>query len=187
MNNPRLAQRYAKSLIDLAIEMNQLEQVNNDMLFLNKIIKASREFVVMLESPVIPSGKKISIVSAVTGSNLSQITDSFIKLLCHKNREAHLPEIITAFIEQYNTYKGIHTATLTTATPVGEGVLNEFRTRILESTKVPHLNLETRVNDKLIGGFVLEMEGKLIDASILRDLNDIKKQFDSNEYMHRLR
>lgn len=187
MNNPRLAQRYAKSLVGLAIEMNQLEQVNNDMLYLKKIIKSSRDFVVMLESPVVPSGKKVKIISAVTEGNLSQLTDSFIKLLCSKNREPHLPGIINAFIEQYNEYKGIHTATLTTAAPVGEGVLNEFRTRILESTKVPHLNLETKVDEKLIGGFVLEMEGQLIDASILRDLNDINKQFASNEYMHKLR
>lgn len=187
MNNPRLAQRYAKSLIDLSIEMNQLEQVHNDMLFLKKVIDSSREFVVMLESPVINADKKISIISAITGSNISKLTDTFIKLLCTKGREMVLPGIIRSFIEQYNRHKGIHTATLTTAVPVGETVLNEFRTRIKNSTNVPHLNLETKVDDALIGGFVLEMEGKLIDASILRDLNDVKKQFADNEYMHRLR
>lgn len=187
MNNPRLAQRYAKSLIGLALEMDQLEQVQNDMLFLQKVLKGSREFVVMLESPVINADKKVSIISAVTGKNISQITETFIKLLCSKRREMVLPGIINSFIQQYNKHKGIHTATLTTAVPVGESVLNEFRTRIKNSAAVPHLNLETRIDDSLIGGFVLEMEGKLIDASILRDLNDVKKQFDNNEYLHRLR
>ena len=47
--------------------------------------------------------------------------------------------------------------------------------------------MESIVDEKLIGGFVLEMEGKLIDASILRDLNDVKKQFQNNDYIHKLR
>ncbi|MEO6869460.1 MAG: F0F1 ATP synthase subunit delta, partial [Ginsengibacter sp.] len=43
------------------------------------------------------------------------------------------------------------------------------------------------VDESLIGGFVLEVEGKLVDASILRDLNDVKKQFANNDYIHKLR
>lgn len=187
MSNPKIAQRYAKSLIDLAIEMNQLEQVYNDILFLQKVTRSSRQFILLLKSPVINSDKKISIINAISKNNISKITDVFIQLLCRKNREDNFPEIITSFIEQYNKHKGIHTATLTTAIPIGSSLLKEFETRILNSTKVPHLNLETKIDDKLIGGFILEMEGKLIDASILRDLNDVKKQFASNEYMHRLR
>lgn len=187
MSNPRLAKRYAKSLIDLAIEMKQIEQVHNDVELLQKISKSSREFVVMLKSPVIHADKKVKIISAVLGDNISRLTYAFITLLCRKNREDNLPEILTSFTAQYNQFRGIHTATLTTAVPVSEKILKDFETRILNSTKVPHLNLETKVEDKIIGGFILEMEGKLIDASILRDLNDVKKQFAGNEYMHRIR
>ena len=187
MNNPRLAQRYAKSLIDLAKEMNQLEEVYNDVLFLQKVVKISREFVAMLDSPVINSDKKISIISAISGNNISKITDSFIKLLCRKNREDNLPGILTSFVEQYNRFKGIHTARLTTAVPVSDLIQKEFESKIKASSNIHYLKLETKVNEKLIGGFVLEMDGKLVDASILRDLNDVKKQFDNNEYMHKLR
>lgn len=187
MNNPRLAQRYAKSLIDLAKEMNQLEEVHKNVLFLQKIVKSSREFVVMLESPVINADKKIKVINTIAGSNISKITGAFIKLLCNKNREENLPGILTSFLEQYNRFKGIHTARLTTAVPVSEAIQKEFESKIKASSSINHLNLETIVNDKLIGGFVLEMDGKLIDASILRDLNDVKKQFDNNEYMHKLR
>lgn len=187
MSSPRLAKRYAKSLIDLSTEMKQLEQVYNDVVLLKKITKGSRDFVVMLKSPIIHADKKIKIITAIAGNNISQITYAFISLLCKKNREDNLPEIISSFISQYNQFKGIHTATLTTAITVSDKILRDFQTRILNSTKVPHLNLETRVDDKIIGGFILEMEGKLIDASILRDLVDVKKQFASNEYMHKIR
>lgn len=187
MSNPRLAQRYAKSLIDLATEMKQLEPVYNDMLFFQQITKSSREFVTLLNSPIIHADKKQKIISAIAGDKITSLTDAFIKLLCIKGREDNLSEIINSFISQYQKIKGIHLATLTTAIPVSDAVKSEFETKIKSSAKIDHLILETKVKDDLIGGFVLEMEGKLIDASILRDLNDIKKQFSSNEYIHRLR
>lgn len=187
MNNPRLAQRYAKSLVDISIEKDQFDEVRQDVLLLQHIIKSSREFVVMLDSPVIKSDKKYKILEAVTKNKTSLITQTFLKLLCNKNREANLPGIVSSFLQQYNTIKGLHNAKLTTATKLSEEMVNSFVTKIKASSSIEHLTLETEIDEKLIGGFVLEMEGKLIDASILRDLNDVKKQFANNDYMHKLR
>ena len=47
--------------------------------------------------------------------------------------------------------------------------------------------IETQVDNELIGGFLLETSGTLVDASILRDLKDIHKQFMNNDYLHRIR
>lgn len=187
MNNPRLAQRYAKSLIDIAVELKQLDEVNNDILFLRSITEKSREFVLMLNSPIINPDKKYKIVTAITNGRISKITGTFLKLLCNKNREANLPGIIPSFIGQFNTITGIHNAKLTTATPLSQELVDSFVSKIKASTSYDHIQLETIVDDKIIGGFILEMEGKLIDSSILRNLNDVKKQFANNDYMHKLR
>ena len=187
MQNPRLAQRYAKSLINLAEEMNQVDPVHDDITLLNAIANQSREFVLMLKSPVISADKKNKIINAVTENKISKLTTTFIKLLCSKNRESVLPEIISSFIEQYNTLKGIHKVKLTTAAPVTEEIQKSFIRKIESAASIKNIELETIVNDKLIGGFVLEMDGRLIDASILRDLNDVKKQFANNDWIHKLR
>ena len=52
---------------------------------------------------------------------------------------------------------------------------------------LPTIELETVVKEELIGGFVLEFDNKLVDASILRDLKDIQKQFRSNIYVKNIR
>lgn len=187
MQNPRLAQRYAKSLVDLSEEMNQLDPVYEDIVLLHKICNQSREFVLMLKSPIISADKKNKIITAVTKNKISKISDTFIKLLCAKNRESLLPEIISSFIEQYNTIRGIHKVKLTTAIAVTEEIKSAFIEKIETEYAIKNIVLETNVNENLIGGFVLEMEGKLIDASILRDLNDIKKQFANNDWIHKLR
>lgn len=187
MQNPRLAERYAKSLIDFSTEINELNSVHDDMVLLQSICNKSREFVLVLHSPIINADKKYKIIMAVTGGKISKITQTFIKLLASKNREANLPQIISSFITQFNRIMGIHRVRLTTATPVSEAIKDSFIQKIKSSSDIEKIELETKVNENLIGGFVLEMDGKLIDASILRDLNDVKKQFANNDYIHKLR
>ena len=186
MNHPRLAQRYAKSLIDLATEFGQLDVVHEDVLVLQSILK-NREFVLMLNSPIIKPDKKYRIIKAITEGKISKISDTFLHLLCSKNRESNLPAVVSSFLNQFNIINGRHYATLITASPVSDEIINSFVTKIKASSSIEHLELETQVDEKIIGGFILEMEGKLIDASILRDLNDVKKQFANNDYIHKLR
>ncbi len=187
MRNPRLAERYAKSLIDLSSEMKELDATHDDMILLQSICNKSREFVLMLDSPIINADKKYKIIIAVTGGDISNLTQTFIKLIASKNREANLPQIISSFVDQFNKIRGIHRVRLTTATPVSEAIKDSFIQKIKSSSNIEKIELETKVNENLIGGFMLEMDGKLIDASILRDLNDVKKQFANNDYIHKLR
>lgn len=187
MNNPRLAQRYAKSLIDIATELKQLDQVKDDILFLKSVVDKSRDFVLMLNSPIIHPDKKYKVINAITKGNTSNITNTFLKLLCSKHREANLPGVITSFIQQYNTIRDLHTAKLTTATSPSKELIDSFVSKIKASTSYDNVALETVVDDKIIGGFILEMEGKLIDNSIRRNLHDVKKQFANNDYLHKLR
>ena len=93
-----------------------------------------------------------------------------------------MPEIIDSYIEQYNELKGIHKVKITTATPLSEQMQNAFIDKIKSANNISNIELEATVDEKLVGGFVLEMEGKLVDASILRDLKDVKKQFQNNDY-----
>ena len=187
MSNPRLAGRYAKSLLDLSIEQNQLDVVFQDIKMLEAICRSNPDFVAMLKSPVIKADKKEKIIEAVIYNKMCAITVSFFKLLVNKAREYSLPEILNAFIEQYNSLNNIHTIKLTTAVPVSDSLKEAIVNKIKSGTPYQKIELETAVRDELIGGFTLEIGGKLVDASILKDLNDVKKQFKNNEYIHSIR
>ena len=186
MTNPRLATRYAKSLLDLAIEQNQLDAVYADMKLLKQITNSNPDFVNLLRSPVIASDKKDKIIEAVISSRVSKLTMLFAKLLTAKTRESNLPEISTAFIHQYNKLKNIHTVKLTTAVPVSDEVKKGIIEKV-KGTVTGSIELETAVQEELIGGFTLQMGDTLVDATVLRDLNDVRKQFMNNEYVHALR
>lgn len=186
MNNPRLAIRYAKSLVGLAQEQNRLEEVNKDMMFLQAVCKSNRDFVAVLNSPVIKADKKSQIIEAITKDRIGSLTASFLKLLSLKGRDLNLPEIISAFIEQYNTIKKIRKVKITTAVAVSDEIKN-ILLKDFKTSEVNEIQLESIVNPDIIGGFIVETEGKVVDASISRDLKDISKQFESNDYIFKLR
>ena len=187
MPNPRLATRYAKSLIDLSIEKSQLEKVFADMQWLQTVCKGSRDFVNVLRSPIIKSDKKEKIVDAVTAGKVSELTAIFTRMLVRKGRESNLPEIITAFINQYKEYKHIYTVKLTTAAPISDELKNAIVKKIRSVSEMQSIELETSVNENLIGGFILQAGDKLVDTSLAYALKEIAKQFDNNDFVYKIR
>lgn len=187
MPNPRLATRYAKSLIGLAVEKGQLEQVYADMQWLSAVCKSNRDFVNLLRSPVIKGDTKKKILEAITAGNISEMTAAFNRLLITKGRESNLPEITTAFVAAYKEKKNIHTVMLTTASPVSEAVRNVIMAQVKKSAGFENVELEEKVDSDLIGGFVLQVGDKLVDASIAYDLRAIAKQFQNNDFIYKIK
>lgn len=187
MQNPRLANRYAKSLLTLAIEKNQLDTVYKDMEFLQSVAKLNKEFVVVLKSPVISSEKKEAIIGAVTNSRISDLSQLFIRLLIRKGREMNLPDITSAFIEQYKKHKEIYPVKLITATPLSDELKQSIVNQIKSQSDLKNIELTAEIDEKLIGGFILQVGDKQVDASIAYDLNVIRKQFLNNDFIYRIR
>lgn len=187
MLNPRVASRYAKSLLDLAVEKGQLERVYTDMEYLQQLTKESRDFLNLLRSPVVKPDAKIKAVNAVTAGKISELTTAFTTLIITKAREGVLPEVITAFIKQYKQHKNIHTIKLTTAVPVSDEIKNAIVAQVKKSGNMQNIELETIVDPEIIGGFVLQAGDKLVDASILYDLKSISRQFENNDFIYKVR
>lgn len=187
MPNPRLASRYAKSLMDLAGETGQLEAVFSDLKYLNAMCKGSREFTNFIKSPVINADKKQKIFQTLFEGKIGSLMAEFCKLLIKKGREIYLPEMAVEGIRQYRQIKNIRQVNITTAAPVSDELQQELITRIKSEIPDKQIDLSMKVDKGLIGGFVLETDNNLFDASILRDLNDIKKQFLGNVYVRNIR
>ncbi|MCH5596873.1 ATP synthase F1 subunit delta [Niabella ginsengisoli] len=187
MLNPRLAYRYAKALLDIAIEKGQLDRVFTDVQWLKEVCQQSSDFVSLLRSPIIKADKKQKIVDAITKDSISEITNGFIRLLISKVRESHLPEMLNEFVKLYKQHKNISTVKLTTAVPVSDAVKDGIIAQVKKAADIENVELEETVNPDIIGGFVLEMGDKMIDASIAYDLREVAKQFKNNDFIYKVR
>jgi F-type H+-transporting ATPase subunit delta len=187
MLNPRLAQRYAKSLLGLALEKGLLEPVYADMQWLQSVCKSNRDFVNVLKSPVIKADIKLRIVSAVTNGRVSELTHAFNSLLIRKSRESVLPEIITAFVAAYKEHMGIQPVHLATPSPLSEEIKQLFAEQVKKQGGFQKVELHEQVKPDLIGGFVLQVGDKLVDASVAYDLRTIARQFERNDFIYKIR
>jgi len=186
MRNPRVAHRYAKALFDLALELNQLEEVKKDVDQLSFVQNA--ELNRALFSPVIKNTKKVTIFNAVFGAHIGNLTKSFFNLVFDKGREVVFREIIEAFDNEYRIYKGIEIIQITTAEPISDGVKDDLTRQFQEHPLFAGktVSMKSKVDPAIIGGFVAETSHQLYDASIRNDLALIKKQFVENMYVSKI-
>ena len=183
MQNPRLASRYAKSLLDIAQEQNVLEAVKADMELVQQICESNHDLVLMLKSPVVKADKKAAVMHAILDGKVQNVTIAFMSLLINKGREFYLPEIASTFSMQYKALKNIRSVQLTTAVAIDESLKNSIKEKVAASVQDGHIELNANVDADLIGGFTLEIGDKLFDASIRKELVEIKNQFTKNLYV----
>lgn len=169
--------RYAKSLIDLSTEQNALEEIKNDMAFFEQVVDDNSELEAILKNPIVPLDKKAGILSDLFGSKVHQITNSFLKLVVNKGRSAILFDTAKQFIAQYNAIKGIVTAEVTSAIALTEVSKAEVVALVKKEIGANEVIVKEKVDEKLIGGFILKVGDKQFDASIASGLNKLKKEF----------
>ena len=175
MTNPRVAARYAQSLIELAQERNQLEEIKADVDSLLAMGK-NRDFALLLSSPVVSPAKKRSILTQLLDkAGAQQLTRLYVKLLIDKGREVDMLGILREFEAQYKVIKHISTVKLTSAAPLTAETLAAVKQQLVASGKTEaSVDLQTAIDPELIGGFILEFDGQVYDASVAHKLKNMK-------------
>lgn len=182
MQGTRVASRYAKSFIDLALEQGVLEQAYNDMKYIMEVAKSSHDFVSFLKSPIIKTDKKQAVLKQLFTGKLNKVTDAYVQLITSKKREIYLQEIASEFINQYKEKKKILTAVVISA----NGIDDSIRKKVMEVVKgvtTSEVVLEEKINKDIIGGYILRVGDKQIDASIARKLTNLKRSFKENPFI----
>ena len=183
MADVKVASRYVKSLLGLAVERGVLEQVHQDMLLFTKVCDENYEFRSMLASPVIRHDKKRDILEKIFAAKVDKLTLAMIDLLTQKNREPLLPAIAKEFHTEYNEYKGIGKAYITTTVPMDAQLRGEIETIVKKLSSKSKVELSEKVDKDLIGGFILNVGDQQIDASIKSKLKTLTLRFSENSFI----
>lgn len=186
MSVARIAHRYAKSLADLAIERNKLDRVLEDVQSFKELSK-NRDFYLLIKSPIIHHSKKEQIIEKLFAKSYDELTMAFLRILIKKGREGYMPEIANEFIQEYKKYKHITSVRLTTATPLDESALKKIHEKLVASKETDdNVEIETHVDPDIIGGYILEFDGKMYDASVKNKLSELRKEFEDNLYISQI-
>lgn len=176
MSEIKVASRYAKSLLDLALENNSLEEIKGDMSLFVNTLKANSELQAVVKNPIIPLGKKNAILKAVFGDKINKVTAAFLKIVVDKGRAEIIYGVAKEFIAEYNVYKNIVTAKIQSAAELTDAAKAEIINKVKAVTG-GEVKLNSTVDPSLIGGFILTVGDKQFDASIASSLAKLKKDF----------
>lgn len=182
MRDIKVASRYAKSLLLIAIEENVLEELHNDMQLVYDVCANNHDLVLLLKSPIVRTDKKTAILNEIFGKKISQISNSFISIILTKKREGLLGDIADAFIDAYKLYKNITTALVTTAVTLTKEQKSKIIDLLGEESK-GDIDLKEMVDDSIIGGLILRVGDKQVDESIKRKLINLEMEFEKNPYI----
>ncbi|WP_127023182.1 ATP synthase F1 subunit delta [Flagellimonas beolgyonensis] len=178
MNGNRAAIRYAKATLDYAVEKKAAEAVEKDMRSIADTLSGNKELQGLLESPVIKAELKKNVLLEVF-KGYDEITKGLVQTLLDNKRIAMLQEVAYKYIIQYEKMKGEEVAYVTTAVPLTP----ELEKKLLDQvTKVTgkKVTLENKIDESILGGFVLRVGDTQYDASIANKLNGLKREFTNS-------
>ena len=176
MSEIKVASRYAKSLLDLAIEKKVEKEVRADMQLFADTLKANSELATVVKNPIISLDKKKSILAAIFAGKLQDITYSFFNIMVNKGRAAVLEGAAKEFINQYNIHNNINAVKVVSAVPLTEASKADIANQV-KAVLGGEVVLNASVDENLIGGIVLTIGDKQYDASVSSKLSQLKKAF----------
>ena len=174
--NTRAANRYAKALLDLAFEEDQGEAVFKDMQLVAQTISENTELQLLLDSPIFKITEKKEALLSIFGSKISKLSSNLIGLLETNKRMSLLQLIAIQYGVLYNEKNQFVEASVTTAFAIDDKMKTLVLSKAQELTNGKEVQLLNKVDESIIGGFILRVGDVQIDASVLNKLGKLKRE-----------
>jgi F-type H+-transporting ATPase subunit delta len=175
MSQSQITVRYAKALLATAKEQKILSEIRENAASLRNLINTTPELKDFFEIPIIKPSLKLEIINKSFKDRFHPVMLSFLRLIVKNNREHFLPLILLAFEDLFKKDNKIKSVLLTTPKPVNDKTRTLIKDYISKEFNIK-IELTEKVNDKLIGGFILRIEDQQINASVSNHLNKIRSE-----------
>ena len=175
MNESKISVRYAKAFFSSAVERNLLEVVKKDIDLLLQLMQSQPRLKELLASPVVKTKEKSVFLDKIFRDRFNELTIDFLHLLLKNNREVYLLEMCLNFQTLYSKLTGIKSAQLVTAVELDETELQQFN-EFIQVHFGGKAEVLTKVDEKLLGGFILKVEDHQLDASVSTQLKKMRRE-----------
>lgn len=178
MSNSRAAIRYAKAILDLAVENKATNAVEKDMRNVVATISESKELRDMLSNPVISGSAKKNVLKEVFKGGHA-ISEGLMTMLVDNKRISILNEVALKYIILNEDLKGKGVAYVTTAVPMTDSLEKQVLKQVASITG-NEVTIENKIDESIIGGFILRVGDLQYDASVSNKLNNLRREFTNS-------
>lgn len=178
----KAARRYTIALYSVAEEKGVLNEVTSDISKVIDLINSTRELKLFFASPIVNKNKKLNLVKEIFGGSINELTMNFMNLLIVRRREALTKDIFTDFINLRKEKEGIVDVLVSTSIELNDDEKAHMKQRIDAYTNLKG-DLSFEIDKNIIGGFVAKIKDTVLDASIKRQLEKLKKRFKEGDFV----
>lgn len=176
MKEQILARRYAQALFTLALERKMVDKIRNELHSFLAVMEENAEFGDFFRSPENSRAAKCTALEKIFQDRFSGLFFNFLLLIIHKGRHNAIAEIVKAFDDLYDRFTRRTRALAVTAVPMDTKLTDDLRDRLAKSLN-KQVELETKVDPSLLGGIVLNIDGKVLDGSVKQQLERLRAGF----------
>jgi len=164
---------YAQALFEVALELDNLDQIREELGFVSETFKSHPEFYEVFRTPKINKEERKDIIIKVFGEQVSTEVMNFLKILIDKRRGTAIGGIYSEFVDMVDDHKGVVKAVVESAVELTD---DEQKTLTEKLAKVTgkEIRLSALVNPEIIGGLVVKIGDKVIDGSVKNRLDIMK-------------
>jgi F-type H+-transporting ATPase subunit delta len=175
MNAGTLSTRYAKAILRYASERGEAGRLRTEMQTLCGQFNALPLLRSVLEDPSLPADEKIRVLHAAAGAPPSHAYRQAVRLVVQNGREQYMQRIALAYDALYRKENNLTAVRLATAEPAGAGMLQAIA-RLAAGNQGGQVDFAATEDESLLGGFILEIEGYRLDASVRNQLNLLRQE-----------
>ena len=164
---------YAEALLQVVSENDQTEEMVKEVKELLSLINDSPDLEKTLSSPVLETDTKKKIIIEIFSEKINSSLLNFLKLLADRQRIGIVTSILDRFLEIYRENSNIALATVTSAVELTDDQKSLITKKIINIAGTEKLELVTKIDPSLIGGFVASVGSKVIDASLASQIRKL--------------
>ncbi|MEM9217754.1 MAG: ATP synthase F1 subunit delta [Cyanobacteria bacterium P01_F01_bin.150] len=170
---------YAQALMSVAQSNNLVDRIADDIRSILTLIDESSELSEFLASPLAKIDAKKGVLRQILGDSVHAYTSNFVMVLVDKGRIPFLAGVGKQYLVLVRELKQIVLAEVTSATPLSEQQQETIRQKVVAMTGASSVELETAIDADLIGGVVIKVGSKVVDASLRGQLRRIGLKLSS--------
>ena len=168
-----VATTYGQAMYDLARDEGKSQQILAELSVLDQSLSAEPQFLQLLSSPNIPKEERVQILDDSFRGKIDPYVLNFLKVLTEKGYMRHFSGCCQYYRQQYNKDNGIVPVVAYTAVPLSDELRRKLTAK-LSTVTGKTIELDCRIDPETLGGVRLDFDGKQVDGTVRRRLEDIR-------------
>lgn len=167
---------YGDALFELAVERQRIQEYQQQVMLIQEAFQANPELFRLMGDPRLSRKERVRLIQECLKDRVAKDLEGFLLLVVEKGRFQEIPSMFHDFLERSRDYLGASRAIVITAVALNQTWKGRIEKKLLSMTKGRTMEITYQVDESLLGGLVVRVGDRVIDASVRHRLACLSAQ-----------